>query len=398
MTAADDSNEPETYRELVRRRNRKQRTGKRLITLVLVFGGAIVALVFWMSHVMVSPPRCRVSESARSVIGVVLRDSAEGVEIVEAVPPASTAGLRRGDHVVRVDDEPIESAEQLESIIESCEAGWTLQVEARRPAGRVLVDVEVEVRTVSPGDLGLEYQEVAFNDPQGLVLRGWYVPPPASASRAPAIAFGHGNASDRRHWLDSARQFHDAGFAQLLLDFSGRGDSQGEVITLGAREAGDLMAALEYLSSRPEIDDDRLFLVGRSMGAAAAALAAGEGAPVRALALDSPYADLGRLADEAIAGVLRPAVVLRPLAFRLTGWRTGFDPSQVSPIDALRKTSVPVLILHGTADEVVPIEHSRDLAAAAAGPTRLVELPGQGHNDPRGPEVIATIIDFLRSS
>src|SRR5262245_39564044 len=225
MENGDDGNEPETYRELVRRRNRKRRTGKRLIGLVLVVGGAILALVFWISQVMVSPPRCRVSESARAVIGVVLRDSEDGVEIVEAVPPASTAGLRRGDRIVRVDGDTIESAHQLESIVESSEAGWTLQVEAQRRTGRVLVDVAVEVRTVSPADFGLEFQEVAFSDPEGLTLRGWYVPPPASTIPAPGIAFGHGNAADRRHWLDSARQFHDAGFALLLLDFSGRGDS-----------------------------------------------------------------------------------------------------------------------------------------------------------------------------
>jgi fermentation-respiration switch protein FrsA (DUF1100 family) len=134
------------------------------------------------------------------------------------------------------------------------------------------------------------------------------------------------------------------------------------------------------------------------MGAAAALLAAGQGAPVRAVVLDSPYADLERVADEAIARTLPPAVLLRPLVFKLAGWRTGFDPSSVRPIEAIRAIRVPVLIFHGTDDRVVPIEHSRDLIDAAAGPARLVPLPGQGHNDRRDAQTIAAMVEFLRSS
>jgi fermentation-respiration switch protein FrsA (DUF1100 family) len=133
------------------------------------------------------------------------------------------------------------------------------------------------------------------------------------------------------------------------------------------------------------------------MGAVAAILAADQGAAVRALVLDSPYADLRRIADEAIRDIFPPAVPLRPLAFRLTGWRTGFDPSEVRPIESVRRIDVPMLILHGTEDRIVSFEHSRDLAEAAAGPVRLVPIPGAGHNDPRSVEVFETIVRFLRN-
>jgi fermentation-respiration switch protein FrsA (DUF1100 family) len=119
---------------------------------------------------------------------------------------------------------------------------------------------------------------------------------------------------------------------------------------------------------------------------------------VRALVLDSPYADLRRIADEAIGKIFRPAVPLRPLAFGVTAWRTGFDPSEVRPIESVRRIDVPILILHGTEDRVVSFEHSRDLSEAARAPVRLVPIPGAGHNDPRPPEVIETIVRFLRSS
>jgi pimeloyl-ACP methyl ester carboxylesterase len=402
MNHEPDNSAPETYRDLVRRRHRGQTFRKRILVLLTVVVVVVGALVFWISQTMISPPRPRISESERPVIGVVLRDdSAGGAAVVSAVPPASAAGLRAGDRIVSVDGFPVQSARQLRSRIDAAADGELLRLEARRarPEGVVLMDVEVEIRAVSPLDLGLEFQEVAFSNPWGLTLRGWYIPPPGlAASSAPGIAYGHGNAADRRHWLDLAPAVHRAGFGQLLLDFSGRGESQGEVITLGPREAGDLQSAVEFLTGRPEIDSSRVYLAGRSMGAVAAILAAGEGAPVRALVLDSPFADLERIADEAISEIFRPAVPLRPLAFMVTGWRTGFDPSEVSPIDAVRDLDVPMLILHGTEDRIVSFEHSRDLAEAAAGPVRLVPIPGAGHNDPRPTAVVETILEFLRSS
>jgi len=402
MSHEPDNSAPETYRELVRRRHRGQKLRKRILGLLTVVSVVVGGLVFWISQTMISPPRPRISESERPVIGVVLRDDpAGGATVVSSVPPAAAAGLRAGDRIVGVDDLPVGSARQLRSRIDAAGNGELLRLEARRarPEGLVLVDVAVEVRAVSPLDFGLDFQEVAFSNPWGLTLRGWYIPPPGlAASSAPGIAYGHGNAADRRHWLDLAPAIHRAGFGQLLLDFSGRGESQGEVITLGPREAGDLRSAVEFLRGRPEIDPSRLYLAGRSMGAVAAVLAVGEGAPVRAVVLDSPFADLGRIADEAISEIFRPAVPLRPLAFRLTAWRTGFDPSKVSPIEVVRRIDIPMLILHGTEDRVVSFEHSRDLAEAATGPVRLVPIPGAGHNDSRPPEVVETILEFLRSS
>jgi pimeloyl-ACP methyl ester carboxylesterase len=402
MSHEQDNGAPETYRELVRRRHRGQRLRKRLVSLLVIVVVATGALVFWISQTMIAPPRPKVSDSERPVIGVILRDDPTGgAEVLTAVPPASSAGLRPGDRIVSIDSIPVVGARQLRSRIDAASEGELLRLEAqrRRPEGLVLVDVPVEIRGVSPADLGLEFQEVAFSNPWGLTLRGWYIPPPGlAASSAPAVAYGHGNAADRRHWLDLAPAVHRAGFGQLLLDFSGRGESQGEVITLGLREAGDLRSAVEFLAGRPEIDSSRIYLAGRSMGAVAAILAADHGAAVRALVLDSPYADLGRIADEAIRGVFPPAVFLRPLAFRVTAWRTGFDPFEVRPIESVARIDVPILILHGTEDRIVSFEHSRDLSEAAVGPARLVPIPGAGHNDPRSPEVFETIVRFLRDS
>ncbi len=70
MTYDDDNSPPETYRDLVRRRHRKQRLWRRLVGIVVVVAVALAAVVFWISQVMISPPRPRVADSSRPVIGV----------------------------------------------------------------------------------------------------------------------------------------------------------------------------------------------------------------------------------------------------------------------------------------------------------------------------------------
>jgi len=104
MSHEPDNSGPETYRDLVRRRHRSQTFRKRILVLLIVGVVVVGALVFWISQTMISPPRPRISDSERPVIGVVLRDDPSGgAAVLSAVPPASAAGLRAGDRIVSVD-------------------------------------------------------------------------------------------------------------------------------------------------------------------------------------------------------------------------------------------------------------------------------------------------------
>lgn len=352
--------------------------------------GVPAYLVVQGSSEVVSPPRPRVSESARPVVGLELRDDPDGAVVVErAVPPASTAGLRPGDRIVRLDGEPVASAEAIARAVHEEPAGHTFRFEARRGEGEVglLVEVASEWRPVSPADFGLPFEEVSLASRSGLLLRGWYVPPPRDTDpgRAPAVAYGHGNGADRRSWLRAAPEVHEAGVAQLLLDFSGRGDSEGEVITLGAKESLDLRSGLDWLERRPEVDPERLALAGQSMGAVAAILAAAEDPRARALVLDSPFADLARLVDEIIAArypVVPPAWLRRPV-LALAGWRASYDPYTLRPMEAISRVRVPILLFHGDRDEEVGIHHGEALREAAGGPVTWIVLEGLGHNSRR---------------
>jgi dipeptidyl aminopeptidase/acylaminoacyl peptidase len=373
----------------------------RWLGIALFTLAALAAVILWLSSLMVSPPRPRVSASARPTLGLALKEDGATLRIVRAASPAADSGLRAGDRITAIDGKRSPTMADVASRLASAAEGQSIPIEARRgPQGAgetgVLANVTVAVRNVSPADLGLPFEDVTFRNADGLILRGWYIPPPPEgAGRAAAIAYGHGNAADRTQWLPSVTAVHDAGFAQLLFDFTGRGESDGEVITLGAHEAADLRSALDVLAARPEVDPLRLAVGGISMGAVAAISLAADDARVKALVLDSPFADLTLLANRVIGSHYVPAGLVRPILFGVAGWRAHYDPSSVRPVDAIRKVTAPILLFHGESDTVVPFADALALKSAARGPFTLVALPGLDHNSPRPGTYQEKIVLFL---
>jgi uncharacterized protein len=356
------------------------------------------AFILWASGLVVAPPRPKISESDRPMIGVALDDANGSLIIRRASGPAREAGLRAGDRIVSADDINNPSYQALVDYVAGRREGDSIKIDARRgPSGDtgVLADVRVVVRPISPADFGLPFEDISFRNPDGLNLKGWYLPPPEGAGRAPAIAWGHGNGTDRRHWLAVAVAVHDAGFAQLLFDFTGRGESEGDVISLGFHEAGDMRAALDFLAGRPGVDPLRLALGGRSMGAVAAIFEAQDDARVKALVLDSPYADLKMEIDEMLAANHVPAFLVSGPLMVVSGWRAHYDPASVKPVDAIRTIKLPILLMHGDRDDVVSYKHAELLKRAAGGPVTFHPLKSAGHNSPRMGDYSKTVTTFL---
>jgi len=381
-----------------------RRRATRIAIALAAIAGAYLGFVVLLSQWVVAPPRTRLSDAARPVLGVGLRERPEGGVVVEyAVAPARLAGLRDGDRLVRVADRAIVRAADVPEAIAGAAADEIVRVEAVRTgsdgaAMPIWADVPVDVRFPSPADAGLDYVDCAFEDAAGRVLRGWYVPAPASASPAPGVVYAHGNGGDRRQWMSALRAVHRAGFAQLLFDFAGRGESDGKHITLGPREADGIRAALDALAERPEVDGANLAVVGRSMGAAAAILAADGDPRIRALVLDSPFASLERVIDDNLRAFGIPPALFRGPLSAVLALRVRVEPREVRPDEVIARLRVRVLLFHGEADTLVPVEHARTLARAGGDAVRLITWPGLDHNSPRPDDLDERIAEFLAAT
>jgi pimeloyl-ACP methyl ester carboxylesterase len=139
-------------------------------------------------------------------------------------------------------------------------------------ANRRLHPDRYPIGTVSPADLGLSYIDVTLSTKDGLTLFGWYVP---SANGA-AVILAHAFNGNRTGCLYHAALLAKHGYGVLLYDARAQGESEGERYAFGWDAHWDILAALDYLQQRPEVDPERIGVLGLSAGGAAALRAAAE--------------------------------------------------------------------------------------------------------------------------
>ena len=220
----------------------------------------------------------------------------------------------------------------------------------------------------SPADLGLRYEDVAFSSVDGTPLRGWYLP--ASGTRAVVLVHGiDGNRWDTFHHVDQlAALLVGAGYDVLTFDLRGSGESGADRLGLGWYERLDVEAAVHFVDARG-IAPGHIGIWAQSFGASAALLAMPELPEVGAIVSDSAFADVRPLLDGEIQRRTGLPGVFTPGLSLATRVLYGLDLSVIAPEMAVPHIAPrPILFIHGTADQRIPVEHAYRLRAAARGP------------------------------
>jgi dienelactone hydrolase len=135
-------------------------------------------------------------------------------------------------------------------------------------------------------ELGVEGGEARFTTADGVSLWGWYVPPPEGK----VVILRHGSGSDASDVIPQARVLVDKGFGVLITDARGHGNSEGRAMDFGWHGDADVDAAIDFLVERPEVDADRIAVVGMSMGGEEAIGAAGSDDRIAAVVAEGTFA------------------------------------------------------------------------------------------------------------
>lgn len=230
-----------------------------------------------------------------------------------------------------------------------------------------------EGHTFSPWEVQVPYEPVEFQTADGITLRGWWFP--RASDRVVIGLTGHRGA--KQDLLGIGSSLWRAGNTVLLFDFRACGESDRAPLSLAHFELSDVRAAIAYVRAR--VPNAHIALVGYSMGASLAILAAAEDSSIDAVVADSPFATVSDLVATAYRRHRLPVRPLVALTDALNRWRYGYRFTTVRPLDAVSAIAPrPLMLIHGAADSVIPVQHAHDLAAAA-GDAALWILPGIRH-------------------
>ncbi|MBU6454728.1 MAG: alpha/beta hydrolase [Cyanobacteria bacterium REEB67] len=208
---------------------------------------------------------------------------------------------------------------------------------------------------------GVAKRDVTFKAPDGSRLRGWYFDLPGSDK---IVLVSEGNGGNMDYLTTLAEMLMQCNASVLLYDYEGYGQSEGRPSL--RRVVNDGVAAYDYMSKNLA-EKKKIVLLGVSLGTGVTSQILAQ-RKADAVILSSPFTSLLDMARLKI-GYFKyiPTIAL---------------PRQhLDNVAAMRKEHPPLLILHGTDDELIPLSQSEALFASASTPKTFVKLDKAGHND-----------------
>jgi uncharacterized protein len=208
-----------------------------------------------------------------------------------------------------------------------------------------------------PEDFNLPYENVSLTTEDGVNLHAWWT---GDTSIPTTVLFFHGNAGNISNRLDRIRALKEPKVRFFLLDYRGYGKSGGKPSEEGLYR--DATAAYQFLMKH-SVPPKNVFIFGESLGGAVAAELATR-VPCAGVVLESTFTSLREMAEKHYPFI--PSALV---------------PNQFNTLGRIGEIRSRLLVIHGTADEIVPFEMGRRLHEGAREPKSFLEIPGAGHND-----------------
>lgn len=229
---------------------------------------------------------------------------------------------------------------------------------------------------MTPFETGARHEEVTFPSRGDHLVHGWWFTRPETRR---VIIGCPGYRGSKAELIGISTALWRAGFNVLLFDYHGHGAGRGAPVTLAYRELNDFYSAVDY--ARQRVPDARIGVIGYSMGAAIAIMGSARRPEVRAVIADSPFATHADVVSHNVSRVIR--ISGRPIA-RLADFflvrRAGYRSRDVAPArDAAAIAPRPLLVIHGTADRMIPVSHGKRVYEAAGAPKELWLGEGADH-------------------
>jgi fermentation-respiration switch protein FrsA (DUF1100 family) len=247
------------------------------------------------------------------------------------------------------------------------------------PKGRIYEPYYPQMRRWLAELQDISREEMTITSFDGLQLFGRFY---EFAPGAPVELMVHGYRGTAEGDLcGGVQRCFSLGRSVLLIDQRTSGRSEGHTITFGVNESRDCLSWLDYMTKRFG-EDQKIILTGISMGAATVMMATTYDLPKNVVGIlaDCGYTSAEAIIKKVMRSMKLPVPLLYPfikLGARIYGH---FDLEENPPIEAMKKCTLPIVFVHGDADDFVPHEMSARLYKECASEKKLlITVPGAGH-------------------
>lgn len=218
----------------------------------------------------------------------------------------------------------------------------------------------------TPRKYGYQFENINFTSKDGTKLHGWFLPSKLGSQNAKAtIVYSHGTSGSLAYHFGFVDWLIDAGYNVWMFDYRGYGQSEGKTNKRGIIE--DTVAAFKYIKTRKDIAQDKLISFGHSLGGAKSIAALAEYAPkgLRGVVVMGSFASYRDMASK-IGGNIGKHMV-----------SDTYNPEKL----VKKLPNVPVLVIHGQKDEIVPFSHGKRIFQNANNPKLLIKPERGDHNN-----------------
>ncbi len=232
----------------------------------------------------------------------------------------------------------------------------------------------------TPAELSLPCEDFSVEAEHGIRLQGWLIRGVAPARGT--ILYLHGVGDCKIDGLRMARLLRDARFNVVLYDARRHGDSGGSFCTYGYFEKYDVTRVIDALAARNDLTVGNIGIFGTSMGAAVAIQAASVDRRIASVIAENSFATLRSIFDDYQKRMIKlPLHFLRNLVIVRSEFLAGFKASDVSPLEAVKSATIPILFAYADEDHLINHTYSLQLYQTATGPKEIYAITGARHNN-----------------
>ena len=255
-----------------------------------------------------------------------------------------------------------------------CAYLWTQQ--------RALIFQPQPVVRRTPRDVGVAFAELDIPVADGGASHAWWLPANASPPAAATLFYLRGNDGNLGEEVERLAALRRHRLPILAIDYRGFGKSSGPAPS-EAQVYADAMAAWDHLVRSQGVEPGRIIVYGHSLGGAVAVELALRRAPMCGIVLESTFTSIAEMG--------RRQYPIVPVRWFLT--------ERFDTLSKIGRLGVPIVLIHGTSDDVVPATMAQRLYEAASAPKQLILVAGAGHEDamPTGGKPVSEAIAELAS-